>query len=161
MRGEIIPGEQSVEDRFGDHMLRQHRDRIRLSDPIVEIGPQRGHEVLKSASDGGVSGVSNQSGDAFGVTGGDISDRGRPVLPILSLTDFLHDPGINGIPPLLQTGELQIQHTLTIIIGDDHCAILADRGRQHLEASIAVLVEVDFIDHGFETVIMRPQRVQH
>ena len=163
VRREVVALEQRIEHRLGDQVLGQHGDRVRGGDAVVEVGPQRRHERVELLRDlrGGILG--DQGGDPLGVLGRHLRNGRGPVLPVLAVPHLLHDLGVDGVPPLLRILERQVQHGLLAVLvgGDHHRGVVVHGHRDHVQAVVPVLVEVDVVDHRLETVVVRAQRVEH
>ena len=101
MSRELVAGEQSVEHRRGDQVLREHRDRVIAADRVIEVVLQPLVELRERLSHRGVGPV-NQDLDPSDQGSGDIGDVLGPVLPVGAGTDLVDDAGVDRLLPLRQ-----------------------------------------------------------
>ena len=94
--GEAVVCEQRIEHRLGDQMLGQHFDDFGIGDLVVEIVTQFGGKGIERIPRGNLGGIFEQGLDAIDVGAGDLGDIIGPVFPVMAITAFVHDLGVQG-----------------------------------------------------------------
>ena len=159
--------EQGFKDRPGDEVLGQHLHHLAGGDGGIDVLAQPGQEVVK----GGLvrAGNGDQAVDAFHIALSDPGNVRRPLFPVAFVADLLHHAGING--PLqflkMRQGQRELGRRAASLACRGHSAFLLRRvsvGNAADEHRAAVLrlvaVQLQLVDHGAETVIMRPQGIE-
>ena len=159
--------EQGFKDRLGDEVLGQHFHHLAGADGGIDVLAQPGQEVVK----GGLvrAGNGDQAVDAFHIALSDPGNVRRPLFPVAFIADLLHHAGING--PLqflkMRQGQRELGRRAASLACRGHSAFLLRRvsvGNAADEHRAAVLrlvaVQLQLVDHGAETVIMRPQGIE-
>ena len=182
--GEVVLGEQGVEDGFGDQMLGQHADRVLTADGVVEVVAQALDELLELRGHLG-GGAGEQGADAGDEGVGDVGDVGGPVFPVGAGADLVDDARHDRFLPFRQ-GEQRhlLRHPSTVIgrrasvpvgvavvggaVGEGF-VVVGDGpdvpAHQHVAAfagflDVAAGVEGDGVDHRVEPVVVGAQGVE-
>ncbi len=107
---------------------------------------------------------------------GDGGDVLRPVLPVGTLADLVHQPGVDDLAPVAgrEQGELDLLGCLGLLVlealgvlpGDGRAVLVTDRliaGADMPDADVlrGLVVQPDLVDRRVEPVVVRPQGLEH
>ena len=148
-------------------MLGQHFHHLAGRDGGIDVLAQPGQEVVK----GGLvrAGNGNQTVDAFHIALSNLGNVRRPLFPVAFVADLLHHAGINGPLQLLKMrqGQRKLRCCAASLACGGRAAFLlrrvsvANAADQHRTAVLRlVAIQFQFVDHGAESVIMRPQGIE-
>ncbi|CKM69207.1 Uncharacterised protein [Mycobacterium tuberculosis] len=159
VRREVMPGEQRVEHRLGDQVLREHADRVIGGDRVIEVIAQPGQELLERRRRRSV-GAAEQGVDTGGQRRGDVGDIGGPLLPIGPGANLVDDARVDRFLPLRQREHRQL-------LRDGGSRLVGGRPdvtAQQLVAAFTGLrrlhVQRNAVHHRVEALVVRPQRVE-
>ena len=94
--GEAVIFEEGVKNWLGDEVLGEHLDDFAIGDGVVEVVPEFVGEGFEGGDFLGVLRVADNLGDAGNVSLGDLGDVVGPIFPVVPVTAFLDDFGVEG-----------------------------------------------------------------
>ena len=159
--------EQGFKDRLCDQVLGQHFHHLAGRDGGIDVLAQPGQEVVK----GGLvrAGNGNQTVDALHIALSNCGNVRRPLFPVAFVADLLHHAGINGPLQLLKMrqGQRKLRCCAASLACRGHsafllrCVFVANAADQYRTAVLwLAVIQFQFVDHGTESVIMRPQGIE-
>ena len=168
LRAEVVAVEQRVEDRLGDEVLGEHVHRSLGRHRVVEVGPQGSEEAVELLGHGRFRYPRRQ---ALAVARRDVGDVLGPVLPVAARAHLLHEPRVDGLPPLAQG--VQVEDALgapglraagAAVASLGAVGRVPARGTEGVDDRDLVRcgpVEVDLVDHRVEALVVGAQRLEH